>query len=471
MSPKEWNEAGRPDIVERAAARKREILSTYYPDYLPRAIDELIRAKHDIKLPREVMEPGDPRWTGLDQDHRPSGTSDRTGSIAGASCRWAGSRRAPMTAFRRRRHVPGGRAAHRQCRAAHVPPLCPRARSAAWTRLDDWTRGDGGPARGRTSARSRSLSVRQAAPALPDLGPARAAAAMFRRSASTSTRPTACGTPSAPPCCSTRDPACRRCRLGPHPCESCLRRSPASSPARSMPSTGQATTWPHASGIIAWRRPAKTACGRLLARRACPVGQDYRYRPDQVRFHMQAFRRARGFRDPSGKFEKIQNYGLPVCTPLSNRSSKAGDIIILDGGTGTEIQRRGVPMNGETWCAEANLTHPDVVRAVHAIISAPAPTSSPPTPLPPARCCSTRWSATATSLASTVPRWHSRARPCEERGRRRAGRGRRLFSDDAAVVAAQRPDGEVGRNGREARPSRCCSARRKVSPKPAAISS
>ena len=40
MSPKEWNEAGKPDIVERAAARKREILSTYYPDYIPREIDE-----------------------------------------------------------------------------------------------------------------------------------------------------------------------------------------------------------------------------------------------------------------------------------------------------------------------------------------------------------------------------------------------------------------------------------------------
>jgi hypothetical protein len=44
------------------AARKREILSTYYPDYIPRHIDEQIRAKHDIKLPRSVMEPGDPRW-------------------------------------------------------------------------------------------------------------------------------------------------------------------------------------------------------------------------------------------------------------------------------------------------------------------------------------------------------------------------------------------------------------------------
>ena len=42
-----------------------------------------------------------------------------------------------------------------------------------------------------------------------------------------------------------------------------------------------------------------------------------------------------------------------------------GQTIILDGGTGTDIQRRGVPMSGETWCADANLTHPDTVQAVH----------------------------------------------------------------------------------------------------------
>lgn len=41
------------------------------------------------------------------------------------------------------------------------------------------------------------------------------------------------------------------------------------------------------------------------------------------------------------------------------------ETIILDGGTGTDIQSRGVPMAGETWCAEANLTHPDAVRSVH----------------------------------------------------------------------------------------------------------
>ena len=43
----------------------------------------------------------------------------------------------------------------------------------------------------------------------------------------------------------------------------------------------------------------------------------------------------------------------------------SGQTIILDGGTGTDIQRRGAPMSGETWCAEVNLTHPNIVRAVH----------------------------------------------------------------------------------------------------------
>ncbi len=55
MSPKEWNEAGKPDILQKAIARKTEILTTHYPEYIPRDVDEIIRAKHDIKLPREYM--------------------------------------------------------------------------------------------------------------------------------------------------------------------------------------------------------------------------------------------------------------------------------------------------------------------------------------------------------------------------------------------------------------------------------
>ena len=40
--------------------------------------------------------------------------------------------------------------------------------------------------------------------------------------------------------------------------------------------------------------PSGTECltGGCLARRACPVGRDYAYAPDQARFHMEAFLRA-----------------------------------------------------------------------------------------------------------------------------------------------------------------------------------
>lgn len=45
---------------------------------------------------------------------------------------------------------------------------------------------------------------------------------------------------------------------------------------------------------------------------------------------------------------------------------RAARAVIIDGGTGTDIQRRGVPMDGDTWCAEANRSHPEIVRQVHA---------------------------------------------------------------------------------------------------------
>ena len=43
----------------------------------------------------------------------------------------------------------------------------------------------------------------------------------------------------------------------------------------------------------------------------------------------------------------------------------AGDVIVLDGATGTEIKRLGGEMDPAAWCAVANLTHPDTVRRVH----------------------------------------------------------------------------------------------------------
>jgi len=43
----------------------------------------------------------------------------------------------------------------------------------------------------------------------------------------------------------------------------------------------------------------------------------------------------------------------------------ARELVVIDGGTGTEIQRRGGAMDDATWCAEANLDRPDLVRDVH----------------------------------------------------------------------------------------------------------
>lgn len=42
-----------------------------------------------------------------------------------------------------------------------------------------------------------------------------------------------------------------------------------------------------------------------------------------------------------------------------------GSTVILDGATGTELQRRGVPMDDAAWCALATASHPEVLRAIH----------------------------------------------------------------------------------------------------------
>ena len=43
----------------------------------------------------------------------------------------------------------------------------------------------------------------------------------------------------------------------------------------------------------------------------------------------------------------------------------AGAVTILDGAMGTELERRGVPMDAAAWCGLANLTAIDRVRAIH----------------------------------------------------------------------------------------------------------
>jgi S-methylmethionine-dependent homocysteine/selenocysteine methylase len=44
---------------------------------------------------------------------------------------------------------------------------------------------------------------------------------------------------------------------------------------------------------------------------------------------------------------------------------REGEVVVLDGATGTELERRGVPMDAAAWCASALVTHPATVRGVH----------------------------------------------------------------------------------------------------------
>ena len=42
-----------------------------------------------------------------------------------------------------------------------------------------------------------------------------------------------------------------------------------------------------------------------------------------------------------------------------------GKIIIMDGGTGTEMEKRGVPMEEKSWSASSTITQPETLRQIH----------------------------------------------------------------------------------------------------------
>jgi S-methylmethionine-dependent homocysteine/selenocysteine methylase len=44
---------------------------------------------------------------------------------------------------------------------------------------------------------------------------------------------------------------------------------------------------------------------------------------------------------------------------------EAGGVVIIDGGTGSQLQAEGVPMDEVAWSARANLDHPEAVQRVH----------------------------------------------------------------------------------------------------------
>src|SRR5262249_4197820 len=70
---------------------------------------------------------------------------------------------------------------------------------------------------------------------------------------------------------------------------------------------------------------------------------------------------------PSSPSPKADASARPALSPANDlqRRLASGAVVVLDGGMGTEIQARGVPMDGEAWSALANVTHAPIVRAVH----------------------------------------------------------------------------------------------------------
>ncbi|MGI9357318.1 MAG: trimethylamine methyltransferase family protein [Rhizobiaceae bacterium] len=58
FSPKEWAEKGKPDIVQLAVERKREVLNGFFPQLIDKAADDWLRERFVIHLPRETMRGG-----------------------------------------------------------------------------------------------------------------------------------------------------------------------------------------------------------------------------------------------------------------------------------------------------------------------------------------------------------------------------------------------------------------------------
>ena len=55
---------------------------------------------------------------------------------------------------------------------------------------------------------------------------------------------------------------------------------------------------------------------------------------------------------------------MPDTAVLNDRLDQ-GEVVILDGAIGTELERLGAPMHDEIWCGHALETHPELVSEVH----------------------------------------------------------------------------------------------------------
>ena len=58
LSPNEWVEQDKPVLLDKAIARKKEILENYFPSHVSDEVDQQIRSQFNIFLPREAFNRG-----------------------------------------------------------------------------------------------------------------------------------------------------------------------------------------------------------------------------------------------------------------------------------------------------------------------------------------------------------------------------------------------------------------------------
>jgi trimethylamine--corrinoid protein Co-methyltransferase len=56
-SPNEWIEQGSTSVLDRAEKKVKDLLSTHYPSHISEEVDQAIRAKFPVRLPRSGMRP------------------------------------------------------------------------------------------------------------------------------------------------------------------------------------------------------------------------------------------------------------------------------------------------------------------------------------------------------------------------------------------------------------------------------
>ncbi len=54
-APGVWESEGSPDILQHAQAQVRQTLARHYPNHISAELDDAIRTKFPIRLPREAM--------------------------------------------------------------------------------------------------------------------------------------------------------------------------------------------------------------------------------------------------------------------------------------------------------------------------------------------------------------------------------------------------------------------------------